>query len=93
MKVMIRSQDRETLLNLDNYILKVVKAGVCYDIICSCLTGDGIHLGTYSTKEDCISILNQIEKIIESNPVDRVGHGYPVYNFFYVFDMPEATSF
>ena len=78
--VWIREQDGKTLTNVNNLYVRVIGKGYA-------ISSDKCDLGTYSTENKALKVMDMIEDTILKCEAMRTG--YAEYDFgAFVFDMP-----
>ena len=73
--MLIRTQDRNGLINVDNMIFKVSESKYEYEIICyntACIADDGYEvIGHYSEKEKALKVLDMIQNAYEEYEYEK----------------------
>lgn len=73
MGIWVRSQDRKQLVNANDFYISKRAKGYCIS------TGRGIDIGSYSSEEKAIKVLNDIQKTISNQLSGQVSYFDSVY--------------
>ena len=91
--MLIRSQDKKSIVNLDNIMQITVVIPPCsnneYAVI-----GNGAVMGTYSTEEKAIKVLDMIQNTYVQYGAIKNGFGdvHGAFNLPKVFQMPQDSE-
>ena len=83
MGIWIRSQDKETLVNVNNSLcIDYTEFDMTKENQLKAIYGDDVKLGTYSSEEKALNVLDMIETHLEDLE-------YKIHNREVVFQMPQ----
>ena len=93
----IRSQDKEKLVNVNNgFYIDYTEFDMNKENQLRCIYGDDVKLGTYSTKEKALKVLDMIQECIEFNNSSHNSQWdstpYCVYNVFQMLQDDEVEE-